>query len=184
MAFLSKVDESVEEKVEGEQVPSDVHKIKREGLPEEIWKVCEEYVDIFPSDLPKGLPPKRLGHEFKIDLEPDTKPVHRPIYKLSPLELDEAKRQIEYMLEHGFIRPSESPWGAPVLFAPKKDGGLRFCIDYRWLNKKAIRNWYPLLLPEEMMDCLGGARVFSRIDLKLGYWQVPIHGEDIPKTAF
>ena len=74
--------------------------------------------------------------KFKIDLEPDTKPVHRPIYKLSPLELDGAKTQIEYMLEHGFIRPSESPWGAPVLFAPKKDGGLRFCIDYRWLNKK------------------------------------------------
>ena len=70
------MDESAEEKVEGEQVPSDVHKIKREGLPKEIWKVCEEYVDIFPSDLPKGLPPKRLGYEFKIDLEPDTKLVH------------------------------------------------------------------------------------------------------------
>ena len=93
--------------------------------------MCEEYADIFPKDLPKGLPPKRLGHEFKIDLEPDTKPVHRPIYKLSPLELNEVKKQIEYMLEHGFIRPSESPWGAPVLFAPKKDGGLWFCIDYR-----------------------------------------------------
>ena len=184
MAFLRKVDESAEEKVEGEQVPSDVHKIKREGLPEEMWKVCEDYADIFPKDLPKGLPLKRLGHEFKIDLEPDTKPVHQPIYKLSPLELEEAKKQIEYMLEHGFIRPSESPWGAPVLFAPKKDGGLRFCIDYRWLNKKTIRNRYPLLLPEEMMDRLGGARVFSKIDLKSGYWQVPIREEDIPKTAF
>ena len=126
-------------------------------MPEEIWKVCEEYTNIFPPDLPKGLPPERLGHEFKTDLEPDTKPVHRPIYKLSPLELDGAKTQIEYMLEHGFIRPSESPWGAPVLFAPKKDGGLRFCIGYRWLNKKTIRNHYPLPLLEEMMDRLGGA---------------------------
>ena len=140
MVFFRKVDKLAEEKVDGEQVPSDVYKNKREVLPEEIWKVCEEYTDIFPKDLPKRLPPKRLGHEFKIDLELDTKPVHRPIYKLSPLELDEAKKQIEYMLEHGFIRPSESPWGAPVLFAPKKDGGLRFCIDYRWLNKKTIRN--------------------------------------------
>ena len=155
MAFLKKVDESAEEKVEGEQVPSDVHKIKREDLPEESWKVCEEYVDILPLDLPKGLPPKRLGHEFKIDLEPDTKPVHRPIYMLSPLELEEAKRQIEYILEHGFIRPSTSPWGAPMLFAPKKDGGLRFSIDYRSLNKKTIRNQYPLPLPEEMMAVLG-----------------------------
>ena len=76
MAFLRKVDESAGGKVEGEPVPSDVHKIKREGLPKEIWKVCEDYADIFPKDLPKGLPPKRLGHEFKIDLEPDTKPVH------------------------------------------------------------------------------------------------------------
>ena len=76
VVFLRKVDESAEEKVEGKRVPSDVHKIKREGLPEKIWQVCEEYADIFSSDLPQGLPPKRLGHEFKIDLEPDTKPVH------------------------------------------------------------------------------------------------------------
>ena len=184
VAFLRKVDEIAEEKVEGAQVPSKVHKIKREGLPEEIWKVWEEYANIFPRDLPKGLPPKRLGHEFKIDLEPDIKPVHRPIYKLSPLELDEAKKQIEYMHKHGFIRPSELPWGAPVLFAPKKDGGLRFCIDYHWLNKKTIGNQYPLPLPEEMMDRLVGARVFSIIDLKSGYWQVPIHEENILKTAF
>ena len=76
VAFLRKVDESAEEKVKGAQVPSEVHKIKREGLPKEIWKVCEDCADIFPTNLSKGLPPKRLGHEFKIDLEPDTKPVH------------------------------------------------------------------------------------------------------------
>ena len=112
--------------------------------------MCEEYADIFSTDLPKELPPKRLGHEFKIDLEPDTKPVHRPIYNLSLLELDEAKKQIEYMLEHGFIQPSESPWGALVLFAPKKDGGLWFCIDYRWMNEKTIRNRYPSPLLEDI----------------------------------
>ena len=88
------------------------------------------------------------------------------------------------MLEHGYIRPSQSPYGAPVLFAPKKDGGLRFCIDYRWLNKKTIRNRYPLPLPEELFDRLGGSRVFSIIDLRSGYWQVPMRKEDIPKTAF
>ena len=76
VAFLKKLDDSAKEKVEGEQGPSDVHKSKSEGRPEEIWKVCEEYADIFPSDLPKGLPPKSLGHEFKLDLEPNTKPVH------------------------------------------------------------------------------------------------------------
>ena len=88
------------------------------------------------------------------------------------------------MLEHGFIRPSQSPWGSPVSFVPKKDGSLRFCVDYRWLNKRTIRN--PDLLPllEEMMDCLRGSQVFSKIDLRSGYWQMPVHGEDVPKTAF
>ena len=156
----------------------------REDLPQEIEAVLKEFEDIFPKDLPPGLPPIRKGHEFKIDLEDDTPPVHRPIYKLSPLELEETRKQIEYMLEHGFIRPSESPYGAPVLFAPKKDGGLRFCIDYRWLNKKTVKNRYPLPLPEEMFDRLGGATVFSKIDLKSGYWQMPIRPGDIQKTAF
>ena len=88
------------------------------------------------------------------------------------------------MLEHGFIRPSESSYGAPVLFTPTKDGSLCFCIDYWWLNKKTIKNRYPLPLPEEMFDQLGGAIVFSKIDLKSGYWQVPIRLGDIQETAF
>ena len=99
----------------------------------------QEFDDVFPDDLPKGIPPIRRGFQFKIELEDNVPPVHRPLYKLSPLELDEAKKQIEYMLEHGFIRPSQSLYGAPVLFVPKKDGGLCFCIDYRWLNKKTVK---------------------------------------------
>ena len=109
-----------------------------------------------------------MGHELKIDFEDDTPPIHKPLYKLSSLELEEAHKQIQYMLKHGFICPSDSPYGAPVLLAPKKDGSLRFCIDYRWLNKRTVRNRYPLPLLEEMLDHLGGAKVFSRIDLKLG----------------
>ena len=97
----------------------------------------------------------RKGHEFCIDLEHTTALVHKPIYKLSPLELEEVQKQIEYMLEHGYIRPSDSPYGYPILFVPKKDGGLWFCIDYQWLNKKTIRNRYPLPLPEELFDRLG-----------------------------
>ena len=98
----------------------------RQDLPPSIKAALEEYDDVFPDDLPPGLPPVRRGFEFKIELENDTPPVHRPIYKLSPLELQEAKEQIQSMLKHGFIRPSQSPYGAPVLFAPKKDGGLRY----------------------------------------------------------
>ena len=162
----------------------DVEKAYHKDMPEEIKAVLQDYKDIFPTDLPPGLPPVRMGHEFKIELEDETPPIHRPIYKLSPLELEEAKKQIQYMLEHGYIRPSISPYGAPVLFAPKKDGGLRFCIDYRWLNKKTIKNRYPLPLPEELFDRLGGATIYSSIDLRSGYWQVPLRKEDIPKTAF
>ena len=125
-----------------------------------------------------------MGHEFKIELEDDTPPMHKPIYKLSALELKEAKKQIEYVLEHGYIRPSISPYGAPVLFAPKKDGGLRFCIDSRWLNKKTIKNRYLLPLPKELFDRLGDATIYSSLNLRFGYWQVPLRKEDIPKTAF
>ena len=156
----------------------------REDLPTEIKVVLDEYEDVFPKDLPPELPPIHKGHEFKIELEDDAPPVHQPLYKLSPLELAEAKKQIEYMLEHGFIRTSNSPYGAPVLFALKKDGGLRFCIDYQWLNKKTVKNRYPLPLPEEMFDWLGNTKVFSKIDLKSGYWQIPVRPGDVHKTAF
>ena len=102
----------------------------------------------------------------------------------SLLELEEAKKQIQLMLKHGFIRPSDSPYGALVLFVPKKDGSLRSCIDYRWLNKKTVKNKYPLPLPKELFDRLGQAKVFSKIDLKSGYWQMPIKPKDIHKIAF
>ena len=126
----------------------------------------------------------RKGHEFCIDLEDMTTLVHKPIYKLSPLELEEAKKQIDYMLEHGYIRLSDSPYESPVLFVPKKDGGLRFCIDYWWLNKKMIRNKYALPLAEELFDRLGDCKVLNKIDLRSRYWQVPLKLEDIPKTEF
>ena len=97
-----------------------------QALPSNIGAVLEEFDDVFPQDPPLGLPPVRQGHEFKIDLEDDVPLVHRPLYKMSPLELEEAKKQIESMLEHGVVRPSDSVYGAPVLFVPKMDGSLRF----------------------------------------------------------
>ena len=147
------------------QTETEVEKIFHDGMPDVIKAVLNEFSDIFRKYLPPGLPLVSMGHEFKIELEDETPPLHRPIYKSSPLEFEEAKKRIDYMLEHGYIRPSRSPYGAPILFAPKKDGGLRFCIDYRWLIKKTIRNRYPLPLQKEMYDCLGGSKVFSKIDL-------------------
>ena len=103
------------------------------------------------------------GMSLKLTWRTTCPPVHRPPYKMSPLELDEAKKQIESMLEHGFVRPSDSPYGAPVLFVPKKDGSLRFCIDYHWLNKKTVKNRYPLPLLEELFDRLGSAGCSAKL---------------------
>ena len=129
--FLALVRPVKEEPEEKDTEGTDEQKLYHEGIPKEIKAVIQEFKDVFPSDLPSGVPPVRKGHRFKIDLEDDTPPVDRPIYKLSLLELDEAQKQIKYIVEKGFIRPLNSPYGAPILFVPKADGGLRFCIDYR-----------------------------------------------------
>ena len=85
---------------------------------------------------------------------------------MAPAELKELKEQLRDLLEKGFIRPSTSPWGAPVLFVRKKDGSLRMCIDYRQLNKVTIKNWYPLPRIHDLFDQLQGAKYFSKIDLR------------------
>ncbi|KAL3523596.1 hypothetical protein ACH5RR_016430 [Cinchona calisaya] len=103
---------------------------------------------------------------------------------MAPTELRELKLQLEELLDKGFIRPSTSPWGAPVLFVKKKDGSLRLCIDYRELNKVTIKNKYPLPRIDDLFDQLKGAIVFSKIDLRSGYHQLKIKSDDVSKTAF
>ena len=103
---------------------------------------------------------------------------------MAPAELKELKAQLQDLLDKGFIRPSVSPWGAPVLFVKKKDGTLRLCIDYRQLNKVTIKNKYPLPRIDDLFDQLQGAQCFSKIDLRSGYHQLKIRKEDVPKTAF
>ena len=115
---------------------------------------------------------------------PDARPISRAPYRMSEKELEELKRQLDLLLEAGYIRPSLSPWGAPVLFAPKKDGGLRMCIDYRGLNKLTIRNQYPLPRIDDLLDRLRDAKIFTKFDLTNGYHQLRIRESDIEKTAF
>ena len=103
---------------------------------------------------------------------------------MAPVELKELKAQLQELVDRGFIRPSISPWGAPVLFVKKKDGTWRLCIDYRQLNKVTIRNKYPLPRIDDLFDQLQGAKVFSKIDLRSGYHQLRIREPDIPKTTF
>ena len=148
-----------------------------------LKEILKDYKDVFPEKLPTGLPPKRsLDH--RIDLEPGAQPTYRPDYKKSLPEYDEMKRQITEMLESGEIQPSVSPYGAPVLFVKKQDGSLRMCIDYRALNKQTIKNKYPLPRIEEMLDRLGKAKYFTKLDLRSGYHQIRVAEEDIYKTAF
>ncbi|KAL0540282.1 hypothetical protein IC582_024516 [Cucumis melo] len=144
--------------------------------------VVRDYPDVFPEELP-GLPPHREV-EFAIELEPGTVPISRAPYRMAPAELKELKVQLQELLDKGFIRPSVSPWGAPVLFVKKKDGSMRLCIDYRELNKVTVKNRYPLPRIDDLFDQLQGATVFSKIDLRSGYHQLRIKDEDIPKTAF
>ncbi|RVW79757.1 Transposon Ty3-G Gag-Pol polyprotein [Vitis vinifera] len=158
-------------------VMSNESDLKLEDIP-----IVREYPDVFPEDLP-GLPPEREV-EFTIDLVPGTGPMSKAPYRMAPMELKELKVQLQELLDKGFIRPSVSPWGAPVLFVKKKDGSMRLCIDYRELNKVTVRNKYPLPRIDDLFDQLQGACVFSKIDLRSGYHQLRVRGEDVPKTAF
>ncbi|XP_074318762.1 uncharacterized protein LOC141655587 [Silene latifolia] len=144
--------------------------------------VVREFEDVFLEELP-GLPlPKQV--EFGVDLKPGAGPISKAPYRMGPKKLEVLKKQLWKLANKGYIRPSVSPWGAPVLFVRKKDGTLRLCIDYRELNSVTVNNKYPLPRIEDLFDQLSGADVFSKINLRSGYHQLTIKDEDIPKTEF
>jgi hypothetical protein len=152
-----------------------------ESPVEKIAVVCD-YPDVFPDELP-GMPPDR-DIEFANELQPGTAPISKRPYRMPPVELVELKKQLQKLLDNGFIRPSTSPWGCPTLFVKKKDESLRLCVDCRPLNAATIKNKYPLPRIDVLFDQLVGAKVFSKIDLRSGYHQIKIRASDIPKTAF
>jgi hypothetical protein len=123
-------------------------------------RVVKEYPDVFPDELP-GLPPDR-EIEFAIELVPGTAPIAKRPYKMPANELAEIKKQIQELVEKGYIRPSTSPWGAPVLFVKKKDGTMRMCVDYRALNEVTIKNKYPLPRIDDLFDQLKGVLCSQR----------------------
>nr|GEV59655.1 hypothetical protein [Tanacetum cinerariifolium] len=132
---------------------------------------------------PQGIPPERQI-EFRIHLIPGATPVAKTPYRLAPSEMKELVSQLQELLDKGFIRPSSSPWGAPILFVKKKDGSMRMCIDYCELIKVMVKNVYPLPRIDDLFDQLQGAKWFLKIDLRSGYHQLKVREEDIPKTAF
>jgi hypothetical protein len=119
-----------------------------------------------------------------IELKPGTSPIYKTPYRMATPELAELKEHIKKLLEKGFIHPSSSPWGAPAIFVPKKDGNQWLCVDYRALNEVTIKNKYPLPRIDDLLDQLCCTCVFSKIDLRLGYHQLKIRECDIPKTVF
>jgi hypothetical protein len=145
-------------------------------------RVVRDFPDVFLEEVP-GMPPDRKV-EFVIDLLPGTAPISKRPYRMSVEELKELKKKLTELQEAGYIHPSSSPWGAPVLFVQKKDGSQRMCVDYRSLNDVTVKNKYLLPRIEDLFDQMRGARVFLKIDLRSGYYQMKIRPSDIPKTAF
>ena len=149
---------------------------KVSDLPIEIQEMLEKYCDIIVDDFPNELPPIwRISHQ---DLIPGASLPNKAAYRMTPAENEEVKKQVQELLDKGLIRESLSPFTVPTVLSPKKDGGWRMCIDLRAINKITIR--YRFLLPriEDLMDCLTGAKYFSKLDLKSGYHQIRIREGD------
>ena len=154
-----------------------------ESKDKDIQGLLQEFQDVFPEKLPHGLPPKR-AQDFHIHLKEGSEPQKKGLYRMSPVELSELRTQLTELIDQGFIRPSSSPWGAPVLFVTKKDGAMRLCVDYRALNRLTVKNSYPLPRIDDILDQLSTAKYFTKIDLRSGYHQIRLDEESIPLTAF
>ncbi|GJP46518.1 hypothetical protein CLOM_g5795 [Closterium sp. NIES-68] len=162
--------------------PADIGKLCA-AVPEDLAKLICHFPYVFPDDQPPGLPPER-PQDHRIELEPDALPTDRTQWRLTQPELHELRDQLDYFLAKGFVRPSTSPFAAPIMFTPKKDGGIQMCIDNRALNRVTIKSRYSIPHTDELIYQLRGARYFSKIDLRGGYLQIRVFAEDCHKTAF
>ena len=164
--------------------------VKLEDHQPLVNQIIDNFPGVFCDDLPPlleeeaDLTPERRNIVHRIPLEPGHVPPYQRPYRISPKEMAELQKQLKEMINSGVIQPSSSPYAAPVIFVPKKDGTLRMCIDYRALNKITVKNRFPLPKMDELLNCLQGARYFSKIDLKSAYYQIPVAAQDVPKTAF
>lgn len=153
------------------------------SLPPVITNILQEYSDVFPSEIPEGLPPIR-GIEHQIDLIPGASLPNRAPYRTNPEETKEIQRQVQELLDKGYVRESLSPCAVPVILVPKKDGTWRMCVDCRAINNITIRYRHPIPRLDDMLDELSGAIVFSKVDLRSGYHQIRMKLGDEWKTAF
>ena len=156
-------------------------KPQRHRLALELFK---EFRDVFPDELPDGLPPQRSA-DFSIKLaNPQAKPPSKAPYAMSVPELDQLKKDLDEWKRKGWIRVSESPYGAPCAFVRKSDSSRRLVIDYRLLNQNTVRDEAGLPLPDELFNRLQGSQFWTKLDLRSGYYQIRINPADVHKTAF
>ncbi|MCO5582117.1 hypothetical protein L7F22_036007 [Adiantum nelumboides] len=181
-AHLIKASRSLKGARKGQQIYvvklNRLDEVEASSLPKNL----RDFSYIFPEDLSSLPPPRDIDHE--IETFPGSEPVSKRAYKLSLPEAIELKEQLRQLIEQGFIKPNNSPWGAPVLFQKKKDGSLRLCIDYQGLNQVFVKNKYPIPCIDELLDRLHGAKMFTKIDLRSSYHQIRIKELDIYKAAF
>ena len=148
----------------------------------EVERLIRDFADVFPNELPPGVPASDVVHEIHLE-EGAAPPFSRP-FRLSAAESAEVSRQVAEFIRQGIVRPSSGPYGAPVLLVRKKDGSLRLCIDYRRLNELTKKDRFPLPLIEELLERLVGARVFTKVDLRSGFYQVAMAEDSVQRTAF
>ena len=163
--------------------PKGIHTLILSVIVTEIPEAYCEYEDVF-SDERAAMLAQNTEFDHAIDLEDGKHPPHLPIYNLSMRELEILREYIDSSLQKGWIKPSKSPAGAPILFVPKSDGTMRLCVDYRGLNKMTIKNRHPLPLISELLDRLSHAVIFTKLDLRDAYHRIRIKAGDEWKTAF